>query len=171
MGLSGKADVGIATEGLTRFEGLVSFPCYEWHHAIVVPVGHPLLAIAKISLQDLAAHPLITYDQGFTGRGHIDEAFRKAAIDKDVVLTAMDSDVIQQYVSLGLGVGIVASMAVDHLPDNLKTISASHLFATNVTRVAVRRGAFLREYTIDFIRELAPKLSLKELGEAVSWKK
>ena len=169
--LSGKADVGIATEGLTRFEGLVSFPCYEWHHAIVVPVGHPLLAIAKISLQDLAAHPLITYDQGFTGRGHIDEAFRKAAIDKDVVLTAMDSDVIQQYVSLGLGVGIVASMAVDHLSDNLKTISASHLFATNVTRVAVRRGAFLREYTIDFIRELAPKLSLKELGEAVSWKK
>ena len=96
--LSGKADVGIATEGLTRFEGLVSFPCYEWHHAIVVPVGHPLLAIEKISLQDLAAHPLITYDQGFTGRGHIDEAFRKAAIDKDVVLTAMDSDVIQQYV-------------------------------------------------------------------------
>ena len=83
----------------------------------------------------------------------------------------MDSDVIQQYVSLGLGVGIVASMAVDHLPDNLKTISASHLFATNVTRVAVRRGAFLREYTIDFIRELAPKLSLKQLGEAVSWKK
>ena len=136
-----------------------------------MPVGHPLLSIEKISLQDLAAHPLITYDQGFTGRGHIDEAFRKAAIDKDVVLTAMDSDVIQQYVSLGLGVGIVASMAVDHLPDNLKTISASHLFATNVTRVAVRRGAFLREYTIDFIRELAPKLSLKELGEAVSWKK
>ena len=114
---------------------------------------------------------MITYDQGFTGRGHIDEAFRKAAIDKDVVLTAMDSDVIQQYVSLGLGVGIVASMAVDHLPENLKTISASHLFATNVTRVAVRRGAFLREYTIDFIRELAPKLSLTELGEAVSWKK
>ena len=169
--LSGKADVGIATEGLTRFEGLVSFPCYEWHHAIVVPADHPLLSIEKISLQDLAAHPLITYDQGFTGRSHIDEAFRKAAIDKDVVLTAMDSDVIQQYVSLGLGVGIVASMAVDHLPDNLKTISASHLFATNVTRVAVRRGAFLREYTIDFIRELAPKLSLKELGEAVSWKK
>ncbi len=122
-------------------------------------------------MQDLAEHPLITYDQGFTGRGHIDEAFRKAVIETDVVLTAMDSDVIQHYVSLGLGVGIVASMAVDHLPDSLKTISASHLFETNITRVAVRRGAFLREYTIDFIRELAQKLSLKELGEAVSWRK
>ena len=141
--LSGKADVGIATEGLSRFEGLVSFPCYEWHHAIVVPADHPLLALKKISLQDLAEHPLITYDQGFIGRGHIDEAFRKASIETDVVLTAMDSDVIQQYVSLGFGVGIVASMAVDHLPDSLKTISASHLFATNITRVAVRRGAFL----------------------------
>ena len=141
--LSGKADVGIATEGLSRFEGLVSFPCYEWHHAIVVPADHPLLALKKISLQDLAEHPLITYDQGFIGRGHIDEAFRKASIETDVVLTAMDSDVIQQYVSLGFGVGIVASMAVDLLPDSLKTISASHLFATNITRVAVRRGAFL----------------------------
>ncbi len=119
----------------------------------------------------MAEHPLITYDLGFTGRGHIDEAFRKAVIETDVVLTAMDSDVIQHYVSLGLGVGIVASMAVDHLPDSLKTISASHLFETNITRVAVRRGAFLREYTIDFIRELAQKLSLKELGEAVSWRK
>ena len=169
--LPGKADVGIATEGLSRFEGLVSFPCFEWHQAIVVPAGHPLLTLKKISLQDLAEHPLITYDQGFTGRGHIDEAFRKAGIETDVVLTAMDSDVIQQYVLLGLGVGIVASMAVDHLPDSLKTISASHLFATNITRVAVRRGAFLRENTIDFIRELAPKLSLKELGEVVSLRK
>lgn len=169
--LSGKADIGIATEGLTRFDELVSFPCYEWHHVIVVPTGHALLSTQPLSLQHLAEYPLVTYDQGFTGRGHIDDAFRSQGLEPDVVLTAMDSDVIQQYVSLGLGVGIVASMAADHLPAGLQAITASHLFATNVTRVAVRRGAFLREYAIDFIRELAPRLSLDELAGAVSWRK
>lgn len=169
--LSGKADIGIATEGLSRFEGLVSFPCYEWHHMIVVPVGHPLLDVNRVTLELLARHPLITYDVGFTGRSHIDEAFSAQDVAPDIVLTAMDSDVIQQYVSLGLGVGIVASMAVDYLPANLNTISADHLFAPNVTRVAVRRGAFMREYAIDFIQQLAPKLKLEELAEAVSWRR
>ena len=169
--LSGKADIGIATEGLSRFEGLVSFPCYEWHHMIVVPVGHPLLDANRVTLELLARHPLITYDVGFTGRSHIDEAFSAQDVAPDIVLTAMDSDVIQQYVSLGLGVGIVASMAVDYLPANLNTISADHLFAPNVTRVAVRRGAFMREYAIDFIQQLAPKLKLEELAEAVSWRR
>ena len=169
--LSGKADIGIATEGLSRFEGLVSFPCYEWHHMIVVPVGHPLLDANRVTLELLARHPLITYDVGFTGRSHIDEAFSAQDVAPDIVLTAMDSDVIQQYVSLGLGVGIVASMAVDYLPSNLHTISADHLFAPNVTRVAVRRGAFMREYAIDFIQQLAPKLKLEELAEAVSWRR
>jgi LysR family cys regulon transcriptional activator len=169
--LSGKADIGIATEGLSRFEGLVSFPCYEWHHMIVVPVGHPLLDANRVTLELLARHPLITYDVGFTGRSHIDEAFSAQDVAPDIVLTAMDSDVIQQYVSLGLGVGIVASMAVDYLPANLHTISADHLFAPNITRVAVRRGAFMREYAIDFIQQLAPKLKLEELAEAVSWRR
>ncbi len=169
--LSGKADVGIATEGLSRFDGLVSFPCYEWHHVIVVPDGHPLLSLKTLTLEDLAEHPLITYDVGFTGRSHIDDAFDARQIAPDIVLTAMDSDVIQQYVTMGLGVGIVASMAAEHLPKGLNPIQAGHLFATNVTRVAVRRGAFLREYAIDFIRQLAPKLALEELAEAVSWRR
>lgn len=169
--LSGKADIGIATEGLSRFDGLVSFPCYEWHHVIVVPNGHPLLAAKSVTLDLLARHPLITYDVGFTGRSHIDEAFSALQITPDIVLTAMDSDVIQQYVAMGLGVGIVASMAIDYLPTNLQSISANHLFAPNVTRVAVRRGAFMREYAIDFIRQLAPKLKLDELAEAVSWRR
>ncbi len=169
--LSGKADIGIATEGLSRFDGLVSFPCYEWHHVIVVPDGHPLLKLKKLKLEDLAEHPLITYDVGFTGRSHIDEAFEARKIAPDIVLTAMDSDVIQQYVSMGLGVGIVASMAAEQLPKGLHPIPAGHLFATNVTRVAVRRGAFLREYAVDFIRQLAPKLKLDELAEAVSWRR
>lgn len=169
--LSGKADIGIATEGLSRFEGLVSFPCYEWHHVIVVPDGHPLLAAKSVTLELLAEYPLITYDIGFTGRSHIDQAFTEQQISPDIVLTAMDSDVIQQYVTMDLGVGIVASMAAEHLPGNLHPIPANHLFAPNVTRVAVRRGAFLREYAIDFIQQLAPKLKLNELAEAVNWRR
>lgn len=169
--LSGKADIGIATEGLSRFDGLVSFPCYEWHHVIVVPEHHPLLNLQQVTLEDLASHPLITYDQGFTGRSHIDDAFDARHLSPDVVLTAMDSDVIQQYVAMGLGVGLVASMAAEQLTGGLRAIRANHLFATNVTRVAVRRGAFLREYAVDFIRQLAPKLSLDELSAAVSWRR
>src|SRR5690606_28192231 len=125
--LSGKADIGIATEGLSRFEDLISFPCYQWSHAVVVPYEHPLAQLRRIRLEDLAAWPLITYDLGFTGRSHIDAAFRKADLTADIVLTAMDSDVIQQYVLLGLGVGIVASMAIGQGPGNgLRMIEASH---------------------------------------------
>lgn len=166
--LSGKADIGIATEGLSQFDGLVSFPCYRWHHSIVVPDGHPLLEKSPITLEDLAQYPLITYDLGFTGRGHIDDAFKKADIATDIVLTAMDSDVIQQYVSLGLGVGIVASMAVQKDGANgLKVIDSAHLFAQNVTRLAVRRGAYLRQYTYDFIQQFAPDLSRADIDEAM----
>ncbi|HEX7649077.1 MAG TPA: CysB family HTH-type transcriptional regulator [Noviherbaspirillum sp.] len=167
--LSGKADIGIATEGLSRFDDLVSFACYHWNHMIVVPDGHPLASLPSISLQDLGAYPLITYDVGFTGRGHIDEAFAKAGIEPDIVLTAMDSDVIQQYVSLGLGVGLVASMAVEHnRAAGLQVIEASHLFAPNVTRLAVRRGAYLRSYTYEFIRQFAPDLQRAAIEAALN---
>ena len=162
--LSGKADIGIATEGLSQFEDLISFPCYEWRHVIVVPEGHPLSRVRQPTLNDLGAYPLITYDVGFTGRGHIDAAFKDAGIVPDIVLTAMDSDVIQQYAALGLGVGIVASMALgaQRVP-GLHAIDAGHLFATNVTRLAVRRGAYLRSYTIDFILQFAPSLERAEI--------
>jgi LysR family cys regulon transcriptional activator len=166
--LSGKADIGIATEGLSRFDGLVSFPCYEWNHMVVVPDGHPLLKAGRLTLEQLAAFPLITYDLGFTGRSHIDDAFRQAGISTDIVLTAMDSDVIQQYVALGLGVGIVASMAMEHSRHSgLQAIDSSHLFASNVTRLAVRRAAFLRSYTYDFISRFAPGLRREEIEAAV----
>ncbi|MGZ3183024.1 MAG: CysB family HTH-type transcriptional regulator [Telluria sp.] len=166
--LSGKADLGIATEGLSAFSDLVSFPCYRWSHLIVVPEGHPLLECAQIGLADLAAYPLITYDVGFTGRGHLDAAFAKAGIEPDIVLTAMDSDVIKQYVSLGLGVGIVASMAFDHGRDKgLRAVEASHLFAPNTTRLAVRRGAYLRGFAFDFIEQLAPGLTRGDIQREV----
>jgi len=167
--ISGKADIGIATEGLSQFEELVSFPCYRWSHMIVVPESHPLAALRRVSLADLAAHPLITYDVGFTGRSHIDEAFAQAGIETDIVLTAMDSDVIQQYVSLGLGVGIVASMAVErNLAAGLRAFEAAHLFAPNVTRLAVRRGAYLRAYTYEFILQFAPDLRRSDIETALS---
>lgn len=167
--LSGKADIGIATEGLSQFPDLVSFPCYRWSHLIVVPDGHPLLGQSPIRLEDLAAFPLITYDVGFTGRGHIDAAFAAAGVKTDIVLTAMDSDVIKQYVTLGLGVGIVASMAFDHGRDKgLRAVEASHLFAPNVTRLAVRRGAYLREYAYRFISQFAPDLKREDVERAVS---
>jgi LysR family cys regulon transcriptional activator len=167
--ISGKADIGIATEGLSQFEDLVSFPCYSWNHVIVVPEGHPLASLSSISLQDLAQYPLITYDVGFTGRSHIDDAFKKAGIATDIVLTAMDSDVIQQYVSLGLGVGIVASMAIEYnRPGGLLALEATHLFAPNVTRLAVRRGAYLRSYTYEFILRFAPELRRSDIENALN---
>ena len=166
--LSGKADIGIATEGLSQFPDLVSFPCYRWSHLIVVPDGHPLLAQGPIRLEDLGAFPLITYDVGFTGRGHIDAAFAAAGVATDIVLTAMDSDVIKQYVSLGLGVGIVASMAFDHGRDKgLRAVEASHLFAPNVTRLAVRKGGYLRDYAYHFIAQFAPDLKRSEIEAAI----
>jgi LysR family cys regulon transcriptional activator len=166
--LSGKADIGIATEGLSTFPDLVSFPCYRWSHLVVVPDGHPLLSSTPLKFEDLAAHPLITYDVGFTGRSHIDEGFAQAGVAPDIVLTAMDSDVIKQYVSLGMGVGIVASMAFDHGRDKgLRAIEASHLFAPNVTRLAVRRGAYLRAYAYHFIERFAPGFTRADIEGAL----
>lgn len=167
--ISGKADIGVATEGLSQFEELVSFPCYRWHHVVVVPQGHALSRLEKITLQDLASYPLITYDAGFTGRSHIDQAFREAELQTDIVLTAMDSDVIKQYVSLGLGIGIIAGMAMENNGyQDLQAIDAAHLFAPNVTRIAVRRGAYLRSYVYDFILRLSPELTRSDIESALS---
>lgn len=167
---SGKADIGIATEGLSAFPDLVSFPCYRWSHVIVAPEGHPIFASSPpLRLEDLAEHPLITYDQGFTGRSHIDAAFLEAGLAPDIVLTAMDSDVIKQYVSLGMGVGIVASMAFDQGRDKgLRAIEASHLFAQNVTRLAVRRGSYLRSYAFHFIERFAQGYTRGDIEKAIA---
>ena len=167
--LSGKADIGIATEGLSAFPDLVSFPCYRWSHLVVAPEGHPIFASrTPLRLEDLAEHPLITYDVGFTGRSHIDAAFVEAGLAPDIVLTAMDSDVIKQYVALGMGVGIVASMAFDHGRDKgMRAIEASHLFAPNVTRLAVRKGAYLRSYAYHFIERFAQGYTRSDIEKAL----
>ncbi|QOY93670.1 CysB family HTH-type transcriptional regulator [Massilia sp. UMI-21] len=167
--LSGKADIGIATEGLSAFPELVSFPCYRWSHLVVAPDPHPIFSAATpLRLEDLAAYPLITYDVGFTGRSHIDAAFVEAGLAPDIVLTAMDSDVIKQYVALGMGVGIVASMAFDHGRDKgMRAVEASHLFAPNVTRLAVRRGAFLRAYAYHFMERFAQGYTRSDIEKAL----
>ncbi|RTL29987.1 MAG: CysB family HTH-type transcriptional regulator [Burkholderiales bacterium] len=163
MLIKGEADIGIATESLTQYPQLVTLPCYTWTHAVVVPPGHPLLdGNEPLTLQRLARFPLITYDEGYTGRSHIDEAFEREGINPSIVLTAMDADVIKTYVELGMGVGIVAAIAFDEDRDlNLRGISAGHLFAVNMTRLAFRRGAFLRNYVYAFIETFAPPLTRK----------
>lgn len=161
MLVSGEADIGVATEALAGYEGVVTLPCYRWTHSVVLPLGHPLLGLGRTAtLQDLVAHPIITYEQGYTGRAHIDEAFEREGLAPDVVLTAMDADVIKTYVELGMGVGIVASIALDAERDqHLGVLDAGHLFEVNVTRLGLRRGAWLRGYTYDFIESFVPTLT------------
>ena len=169
MLLDGEADVGIATEALASYEGLVALPCYRWTHSAIVPRGHALLDGAPLTLERLARFPIITYGAGYTGRLHIDEAFGAAGIAFDLVLTAMDADVIKTYVELGLGVGIVASIAYDDSRDRgLAAIDAGHLFAVNLTRLAIRRGTFLRGYVYDFIEMFASPLKREAVVKALA---
>ncbi len=170
MLLSGEADIGVATEALTGYDGLVTLPCYRWSHSIVVPPGHALLeGEAPVTLQQLAQYPIITYEQGYTGRAHIDEAFAREGLAPDVVLTAMDADVIKTYVELGMGVGIVASIAVDPDRDlHLRSLDARHLFEVNLTRLAIRRGSWLRGYTYQFIESSVPTLTRDAVEQAMA---
>ncbi|HML41589.1 MAG: CysB family HTH-type transcriptional regulator [Hyphomicrobium zavarzinii] len=156
----GTADIGIATESLQDAPELVSFPYYTWHHGVIVKAGHALEQEDKLTLDALAEWPLITYSEGFTGRPKIDKSFADAGIVPDIVLSALDADVIKAYVELGLGVGIVASQAFDPVRDpQLRLLDATHLFQENVSRIAVRRGAYLRGYAYRFIEYCAPTLT------------
>lgn len=169
MLLSGEADIGVATEALAGYDQLATLPCYRWSHSIVVPPGHALLDTGQpVTLEALASHPVITYEQGYTGRAHIDEAFAREGLVPDIVLTAMDADVIKTYVELGMGVGIVASIAFDAERDrHLHAIDARHLFEVNLTRLALRRGAWLRGYAYRFIESFVPTLTAEVVREAL----
>jgi LysR family cys regulon transcriptional activator len=173
MLLAGEADIGVATEALAQYTELVALPSYRWTHAVVVPRGHELAVRAAqgeaLTLEQLARHPIITYESGYTGRTHIDDAFQRRSLSLNIVLSAMDADVIKTYVELGMGVGIIASMAFDEIRDSgLQAIDARHLFASNMTRVAVRRGAFLRAYAYEFIRCFAPPLTRVLVDQALA---
>ncbi len=160
LAADGEVDFAIATEGLEHFNDIVMLPCYRWNRYIVVPRGHPLTEKEFVTLSDVAAHPIVTYVFGFTGRSKLDDAFRREGLEPRVVFTATDADVIKTYVRLGLGIGIIADMAYDSLQDSdLIALDASHLFAPSTTMIGCRRGSFLRGYMYDFVELFAPHLT------------
>jgi LysR family cys regulon transcriptional activator len=163
----GDVDFAIATEAIEQFSDLLMMPCYHWNRCVVVPKDHPLAKVKKLTLEQLAQHPIVTYVFGFTGRSKLDDAFNKAHLEPKVVFTAVDSDVIKAYVRLGLGVGIIASMAYEpHLDGDLVSLDASHLFAHSTTNIGFRKGSFLRGYMYDFIEAFAPNLTKQKVDEA-----
>ncbi len=158
----GEADIGIATESISQIAELVTFPFYNWHHAIIVPKGHALENKKDVTLEEIAEYPLVTYHEGFTGRKSIDEAFHKKNLSPDIVISALDADVIKTYVELDLGIGIIASMAYQKERDTkLSLIDSKNLFSNNTTHIAIRQGHFLRGYAYKFL-----ELCSKDLNEA-----
>ena len=168
MVTSGESDIAIATEAIESYKDLVMLPCYKWNRCILVQPGHPLLKLKKLTVEAIAAFPIITYDFAFTGRSKINQAFAEKGLTPNVVLTAIDADVIKTYVELGLGVGIVAMMAYDPKRDNhVRAIDASHLFEPSTTRIGIRKNSYLRGFTYDFIEMFAPHLTRKVVDEAM----
>lgn len=166
MAADGSVDFAIATEAMDLFSDLIMLPCYNWNRCILVPKNHPLCQLSDLTIQDVAKHPLVTYVFGFTGRSKLDEAFMEHGLAPRVVFTAADADVIKTYVRLGIGIGIVAKQAYDPVADaDLVALDASHLFKPSTTRLAFRRGTFLRGFMYDFIELFAPHLT-RELVDA-----
>ena len=164
------ADLGLATESLAQYAELVTLPCYEWQHVMVVPRDHPLASAERISLEQLATEPLVSYHPSFTGRTRIDKAFAARHLTPNVVLEAIDSDVIKTYVRLGMGVGIVAEMAMREEPagSDLVARPLGSLLGSNVTRIAFKRGAYLRNYVYSFAELLSERLSRKLIEKAMT---
>ncbi len=152
MLLSGEADIGVATEALADVTRLDSLPYYSWYHGVIVPAGHPLEREKQLTLQSLAEFPIVTYHEGLTGRAKIDRSFADAGIAPDIVMSALDADVIKTYVELGMGIGIIASMAFNPVKDtDLRLLKCDHLFEANTTYVALRHGHYLRSFAYRFI--------------------
>jgi LysR family cys regulon transcriptional activator len=166
---SGVADIAIATEAIELFSELVMLPCYQWNRCVIVPSRHPLLKLEELTLEAIAEHPIITYDFAFTGRSKINQAFDAKGLVPNVVLTAIDADVIKTYVELGLGIGILAQMAFEPSRDrHLRAIDASHLFEPSTTRIGISRNSYLRKYVYDFIEMFAPHLDRTTVGAAMA---
>lgn len=164
----GEADFAIATESLHLYNDLIMLPCYHWNRSIIVKKDHPLAKKQKLTIEDVAAYQLVTYVFGFTGRSVLDKAFQKANLEPKIVFTATDADVIKTYVRLGVGIGVVATMAIDPEQDSdLVVLDASHLFEQSTTKIGFRRGAFLRGYMFDFIERFAPHLNKDVVTKAM----
>lgn len=164
----GEVDIGIATEALADFHELVTLPCYEWNRVVIVPKRHPLAKVQPLTLEALAKFPIVTYDFSFTGRSAINAAFSAKGLEPNVVLTALDSDVIKTYVELGMGVGIIAQMAYDPVRDTaFEKLDADHLFASSTTRLGLKHGVFLRGYVYAFIALFAPQYQRAAIDAAL----
>jgi LysR family cys regulon transcriptional activator len=167
----GEADLCVATEHIAEHPGLAALPCYQWNRCVVVLPKHPLLKVAPLTLEAVAKYPIVTYDFAYANRSVVNRAFEQRGLAPQVVLTAFDADVIKTYVELGLGVGIMASMAFNAKRDRLlRSIDASHLFASSTTRLGIKRGAYLRRYAYDFIELFAPNLSRDLVARTVMGK-
>ena len=165
----GEADIGIATESLGQIAELVTFPFYNWHHAIILPKGHALENKKDVTLEEIAEYPLVTYHEGFTGRKSIDEAFHKKNLSPDIVISALDADVIKTYVELDLGIGIIASMAYQKDRDTkLSLIDTENLFSNNTTHIAIRQGHYLRGYAYKFLELCSKDLSEAKIKSAIN---
>ncbi|HEX7027181.1 MAG TPA: HTH-type transcriptional regulator CysB [Gammaproteobacteria bacterium] len=169
MAVSGEVEFAVATEALALYSDLIMIPCYRWNRCVVVPAGHPLTSVQQLTLETLAEYPIVTYVSGLTGRQHMDNAFKQANLEPDLVFTATDADVIKTYVRLGLGVGVIARMAYE--PDNdadLVAIDAGHLFEPSITKIAFRRGTYLRGYMYKFMELFAPHLTPETIDTAAA---
>jgi len=172
MVLDETADIGLATESLSDFPDLVTLPCYEWQHVVVMPASHPLAQVPRLTLEHLAAEPLISYHPSFTGRKRIDQAFAQRGLTPNVVLEAIDADVIKTYTRLGLGIGLVAEMAVKDDPTmatqgDLVWRPVGHLFGPNMARLAFKRGAYLRQFVLVFAELISDRLSKQLILQAM----
>ncbi|MFN3984849.1 MAG: HTH-type transcriptional regulator CysB [Rhodocyclaceae bacterium] len=169
MVLTGDADIAVATEAISDYDDLAMLPCYQWNRCVVATPRHPILRERPLTLEAIARYPLITYDDAFTGRSLINKAFLGRGLKPNVVLTAIDSDVIKTYVGMDLGIGILARMAFDPAEDRrLGMIDAAHLFESSTTRIGLRRNAYLRGYVYDFIERFAPHLTRKMVDAALA---
>ncbi|SAK81452.1 CysB family HTH-type transcriptional regulator [Caballeronia ptereochthonis] len=169
MVIHDQADIAIATEAIANYKELVSLPCFQWQHLAVMLPDHPLLERKILTLDDLAQYPIITYEASFAGRTKINQAFGLRNLTPDIVLEAIDADVIKTYVELGLGVGIMADIAFNPERDrHLRAMPVGHLFGTNVTRLALKQGAYLRSYVYTLVELLSPSLNRKLIEQALS---
>lgn len=165
----GNADFAISTEALNLYNDLVVLPCYHWNRVIVVKSDHPLVNKKKITVEDLANCPLVTYTNGCNGHSELDATFSKAGLTPKIVFTATDADVIKTYVRMGMGVGVIANMAIDEEDDkDLVVLDAGHIFKNSTTKIGFRRNTFLRSYMYDFIERFAPHLSRSVVDAAVT---
>lgn len=169
LAVSGVADIAIATEGIALYEDLIMLPGYKWRHIVIARYDHPILLLPKLTLAAIANYPIITYDFAFAGRTKINQAFENEGLTPNIVLTALDSDVIKTYVKLGLGIGLIADLAFEPARDHeLRAMDTEHLFESSMTRIGIRKGMYMRGFMFDFIELFAPHLNRETVEKAMA---